>query len=133
MTTYSDEHWQKVTECVLASVNKVKTRKTEEAQAAIAAAEAKAIAALQEKDRNKRVALDQEATRLGSIANQKLNDANNFGGQVGDMFEVLRECVADGLLERTEEEVDGLIAADEAAVKAHQIELLEAELAKLKA
>lgn len=133
MTTYSDEHWQKVTDCVLGAVNKAKEAKVAEAQDAIATAEAKAIQALQEKDRNKRLALDQEATRLGSIANQKLNDANAFGNQVGDMFEVLRACVADGLLDRTEKEVDGLIAADAAATKARQIELLEAELAKLKA
>ncbi len=129
---YSDEHWEKIRDCVLANATKVKERKIDEAQAAVDAAEAQAIAALQEKDRNKRHRLDAEATRLGSIANQTLNDANAFGSEAGDLFTVLRECVSDGLLEATEDEVDAMIEADEAAGKAKTIAALEEQLAKLK-
>lgn len=132
MSEYTDEHWEKITACVVARVNKLKIEKMEDSQKAIAASEAKVIEALQEKDRNKRIALNAEAKRLESQANQKLNDANAFGNQVGDVFEGLRACLDEGMLDLDEDAVDSMIKTEEGLEKKRQIDALEKALAELK-
>ncbi len=127
---FTDEHWAKVATCLTLAGEKKRRELAKAADDLQVEVENKTAEYLAEKDRNKRVRLQQEQSTIVAQQTEAAQKVQQFGN-MNDVLDLFRECLAAGAFD-DEETTDTAVADMEAEGKAAQIEILEAELARLK-